>query len=197
MQSLEAALLVILQSLPGYYEDDRAEPWIDRTERFSDISTAIVSVSAGNVHRMALLAMKAWFETRLSWRIHADRCRPDECDRGLAKSLFQLQQTGNLTKAQWDAFGGLSLEATIRAARHANLVLNRSFKLCKSVTGAISMYATGRHCSWGFARRRTHMYEQILHNLRDQLRTGQPWYMYEYRLFRRHRDSPRVYDPNA
>lgn len=103
-----------------------------------------------------ILIGQAHFETHLARHVHADQCGkvPEsikgECDNGNAKSLWQIQKTSNALSGAgwWESLGGADQEATDRAAWAATVILSRTYNRCRSISGAISMYATGKTCFW-------------------------------------------------
>ncbi len=103
-----------------------------------------------------LLLAQAYFETRLALHVHQGRCRSHlgECDSGRAIGLWQLQAGGHLPKERWSTLAGTDLAATTRAAWEAARALSRGRNYCGSLTGAVSLYATGRTCRWVPAAKR-------------------------------------------
>lgn len=103
-----------------------------------------------------LLLAQAHFETRLAAHIHRGKCRTrlGECDGGKAASLWQLQHGPHLPKERWKRLQGDDLSATTLAAYEAARVLSRGRNHCGSLTGAVSLYATGKTCSWKPAEER-------------------------------------------
>jgi hypothetical protein len=99
-----------------------------------------------------ILIGQSYFETHFAKHVHADECRVKlgECDGGNAKSLWQIQKTSNALPevGWWDTIGGIDQASTDRAAWAATRILSRTYNRCKSISGAISMYATGRTCFW-------------------------------------------------
>jgi hypothetical protein len=103
-----------------------------------------------------LLLAQAYFETRLAKHVHEGNCRAHigECDSGRAISLWQLQWGPHLAKDEWEKLGDSSLQATRSAALVAARSLGRSYNYCRSLPGAISLYATGQTCNWRPAAKR-------------------------------------------
>ncbi len=111
----------------------------------------------GSPRRLAfLLLTQAYFETRLAAHIHDGRCRVSagECDGGRATSLWQLHHGPQLSKERWTQLSGTSLQATTLAAYEAARALSRGHNHCRSVVGAVSLYATGSTCNWAPAKKR-------------------------------------------
>lgn len=111
-----------------------------------------------------LLLSQAYFETRLAKHVHDGNCRAHigECDSGRAISLWQLQWGPHLPKEEWEKLGEGSLEATRNAAVHAARSLGRGYNYCRSMRGAIALYATGSTCNWRPAARRAAFAQKLL-----------------------------------
>ena len=159
-------------ALPSWYGDE--EPADHRTARLTTITEAIFDVSraatcaddevqdceriwVGRSSELSfLLLAQAYFETRLALHIHEGKCRSHlgECDSGKAIGLWQLQSGAHLPRERWQTLSGTDLEATTRAAHEAARALSRGRNYCRSVAGAISLYATGRTCRWPEAKTR-------------------------------------------
>jgi hypothetical protein len=120
-------------------------------------SSACIPLWSGSPRRLAfLLLTQAYFETRLAAHIHEGRCRVSagECDGGRATSLWQLHYGPQLSKEHWQKLSGTDLSATTLAAYEAARALSRGYNHCRSLAGAISLYATGRTCQWAPAKKR-------------------------------------------
>lgn len=79
--NLLAWALAAVHLLPVYHED-RNEP--HKASQLALIASAVAE-AARNKEEAALLLTIASHETNLSYRIHTNRCRPLECDRGRAR----------------------------------------------------------------------------------------------------------------
>lgn len=111
----------------------------------------------GSPRRLAfLLLTQAYFETRLAVHIHEGKCRVriGECDAGRATSLWQLHAGPQLSRGLWRKLSGTDLIATTGAAFEAARALSRGRNHCRSMEGAVSLYATGKTCSWRPAAQR-------------------------------------------
>lgn len=118
----------------------------------------------GSARRLAfLLLTQAYFETRLAVHIHEGKCRVNlgECDGGRATSLWQLHAGSQLSKAHWRKLSGTSLVATTGAALEAARALSRGRNHCRSMKGAVSLYATGKTCSWRPAEQRVNFLTRL------------------------------------
>jgi hypothetical protein len=120
----------------------------------------------------SLLSMKAWKETALAARWHAGDCRGKECDGGTSMSPWQLKRAAYMVEAPWEAIIGTDLTATTWGAWYAARALSCGYNRCRSVEGAVSVYATGGSCDWSGAPGRVRLAQainlQIRVSLRDQ-----------------------------
>lgn len=117
-----------------------------RTEptRVDTIAYSIASAAEGDAVVARLLVTVGRFESNFVERIQLGRCQPWECDRGRARSYWQLQRT-SYVRDLWSDLVGVDPSA---AALGASRVLRRGLKACGgSERGALSFYATG-HCGW-------------------------------------------------
>jgi hypothetical protein len=138
-----------MESLPCYVED-RGDP--DKSAQLDAIAAAIadVSIDAPRSPRewAALLLTIGYHESTFSLRIQRGQCKPHECDRGRARSAWQLHK--NLfTAPVWDQLHGV--ENTAVQVRAASDVLKRAYFTC-SRSGVPWLQATlngyaGRRCS--------------------------------------------------
>jgi hypothetical protein len=118
----------------------------------------------GDARQLAfLLLTQAYFETHLAQHVHEGNCRVHlgECDGGRATSLWQLHYGPHLAKERWEKLAGTDLAATAHSAYEASRALSRGRNHCGSVVGAISLYATGRSCSWEPAEQRATFLERL------------------------------------
>lgn len=119
----------------------------------------------GSPRRLAfLLLTQAYFETRLAVHIHEGKCRVriGECDAGRATSLWQLHAGPQLSRSLWRKLSGTDLIATTGAAFEAARALSRGRNHCRSVEGAVSLYATGKTCSWRPAAQRVNFLTRLV-----------------------------------
>ncbi len=126
-------------------------------ESASEKKKSCSPIWSGSARRLAfLLLTQAYFETRLAAHIHEGKCRVNlgECDGGKATSLWQLHHGPQLAKEKWERLNGTALMPTTLAAYEAARALSRGRNHCRSLSGAISLYATGRTCDWAPAKKR-------------------------------------------
>ncbi|MFA5052824.1 MAG: hypothetical protein WC565_02100 [Parcubacteria group bacterium] len=81
------------------------------------------------------------FETRYAKHVHEDKCRPWECDTGLAKSLFQVHVSKTTPREVWVRLGGTSQESTLLSARAAAASFSWAWQ-CGSLDRAFAGYMT-------------------------------------------------------
>ncbi|MFZ5890898.1 MAG: hypothetical protein ACOY0T_07600 [Myxococcota bacterium] len=158
--SLTTYLLAAIATLPTFHEDVGPALVSKKQAQAQVIAQAISDVAEsaegwnGSKRELAtLLLTVAWHETRFSLRIHAGNCKPYECDRGRARSLWQLHAHASLPKETWVGLAGLDVDSTRRAAREAAKALTRSRNMCSGrasgvelVAQTLSAYA-GRGCA--------------------------------------------------
>lgn len=137
MTPFEATLAALL-ALPTYKEDRAPEHQERRQELLAAIAGPVSELSppAGIDARdwRALVIAVGGAETHYSLRIVADgRCKPYECDRGRARSAWQLQNNDHL-RPVWEELGqGLStIDVQVRAA---DQMLKRAYHQCRQAPG--------------------------------------------------------------
>jgi hypothetical protein len=129
-----------------------------------------------------MLVMLGKAESNFAERVHAGRCRPDECDAirlhdgstfHRARTPWQLQHS-SLTAPQWEEMVGAEFWPSFQAAYAASKVLGASWSKCRRdaqlaklsgswETWAVSGYATGgRTCAWSRAPGRVAEYQRLL-----------------------------------
>jgi hypothetical protein len=138
-----------MDSLPCFVED-RGDP--DKSAQLDGIAAAITEVSrdAPRPPRewAALLLTIGYHESTFSLRIQRGQCKPHECDRGRARSAWQLHK--NLFTAPiWDQLHGI--ENTRVQVQAASDALKRAYFTCSRsgvpwLQGTLNGYA-GRRCS--------------------------------------------------
>ena len=138
-----------MDALPCYVED-RDDP--DKSAQLDAIAAAVAEVSkdAPRAPRewAALLLTIGYHESTFSLRIQRGQCKPYECDRGRARSAWQLHK--NLfTAPVWEQLHGVeNTKVQVRAASDA---LRRAYFTCGRsgvpwVQATLNAYA-GRRCS--------------------------------------------------
>lgn len=138
-----------MESLPTFVED-RGDP--DKAAQLDAIAAAIADASrdAPRAPRewAALLLTIGYHESTFSLRIHRGQCKPHECDRGRARSAWQLHK--NLFTAPiWDQLHGI--EHTTVQVQAASDALKRAYFTCSRsgvpwLQATLNAYA-GRRCS--------------------------------------------------
>jgi hypothetical protein len=138
-----------MDALPCFHED-RGDP--DKSAQLDGIAAAVAEVSrdAPRPPRewAALLLTIGYHESAFSLRIQRGQCKPHECDRGKARSAWQLHK--NLYTAPiWDQLHGI--EHTAVQVRAASEALKRAYFTCNRsgvpwLQATLNGYA-GRRCS--------------------------------------------------
>ena len=138
-----------MDALPCFHED-RGDA--GKSQQLDAIAAAVAEVSrdAPRPPRewAALLLTIGYHESTFSLRIHRGECKPHECDRGRARSAWQLHK--NLFTAPiWDQLHGI--EHTAVQVRAASDALKRAYFTCHRsgvpwLQATLNGYA-GRRCS--------------------------------------------------
>lgn len=168
----KALILAALLRLPAWSGDSESEP--EREVRLEVVAESIHSAASSVPWRgdrnelVALLVMTGWKETKYARHIHEGKCRikKGECDGGRAASPWQLQHGSWFPKKTWEKTKGTDLESTTRASTQAAKILSRGRNYCGDVMGSISLYATGRTCSWMNAPSRFRLWRRVLKSFR-------------------------------
>jgi len=146
--ALEATVLAMLIALPG------AEPAHSQV-----IADAVAEAACGDKLLAAELVAVGFYESGFTPRIQEGRCRSYECDKGRARSYWQMQRT-SFSRDTWDSMVGLDHEGILTAAQTAGTILLAGRKACRTVSGTLSWYATGR-CYWSGARYRVKLVNRL------------------------------------
>jgi hypothetical protein len=160
----EPRALEALYSLPLYFEDRAPQSERLKDEQYRALARA-TTAAAKDKRELAFLLAWGWHETKFSLRIAAGNCKPWECDRGLARSPWQLHRNG-MSAEQWALMQGSENIAhqAEEAARRARGML----AWCGSAEGAFRAM-TGRGCSASLYRRdataRVATYRRVLGRL--------------------------------
>ena len=155
-----------MESLPCFIED-RGDP--GKAAQLDAIAVAVAEVSkdAPRPPRewAALLLTIGYHESTFSLRIHRGECKPHECDRGRARSAWQLHK--NLfTEPIWEQLHGI--ENTAVQVRAASDALKRAYFTCSRsgvpwLQATLNAYA-GRRCSaqWPGLDQRVSTYNRVV-----------------------------------
>lgn len=155
-----------VESLPCFVED-RGDP--EKSKQLDEIAAAIAEVSkdAPRAPRewAALLLTIGYHESTFSLRIHRGQCKPHECDRGRARSAWQLHRN-TFNAAIWDQLHGL--ENTRVQVQAASDALKRAYFTCNRsgvpwLQATLNGYA-GRRCSaeWPGLDQRVSTFNRLL-----------------------------------
>lgn len=179
-------ITMILLSLEPSYSDK--ETWDERAARMEIIATAIDDASSKatcsdkyNVSNCEknwpldkksiglLLVTKGYWESRFAKNVHEGNCKVYECDaytvngsvRHKARSPWQIQRTGLVSKEEYDKMMTSSLESTTLSANVAVRYLALGMKSCKTIRGAMSIYGGAKVCDWPGVAPREAFYKRL------------------------------------
>jgi hypothetical protein len=133
------ALLAALNALP-------ARP-AAFDEHAPQIAEALAQATRGTRDAATLFAV-GYFESGFQPRIQEGLCKPNECDRGRARSFWQLH---DWVRGWSDMIG---MDRVGVAADVAARILRRGRRVCHSEAGAISFFAVGTCFGWKGADQR-------------------------------------------
>lgn len=169
--SLKALVLAGLQSLPVFHEDKAPEFAEQKAAQLETFAAAVAEQAAQQKVALprewaALMVTIAYQESGLSLRIHRGDCyiKKGECDRGLARGVFQLHRYAEAVPT-WDQMHGLDnigIQARVASAR-----LRRGYYTCRGGTdwlvATINGFA-GRRCGsvWPGLESRVATYRAVL-----------------------------------
>lgn len=142
------ALLAALNALPN------------RPAAFDEHSpqiAAALSSATRTARDAATLFAVGYFESGFQPRIQEGECRPHECDRGLARSFWQMHEA--ITSGAWGEM--LGMKSVHLSAEVAARILRRGRRVCHSESGAISYFAVGTCLGWKGADARARYAEKI------------------------------------
>ncbi len=138
-----------LDALPCYHED--REALADKSDQLELIAASIAEASrdAPRPPRewAALLMTVGYHESAFSLRIQRGACRPHECDRGRARSAWQMHKNV-FTEPVWERLHGV--EHTAVQVQAASQALKRAYFTCHRsgtpwLRATLNAYA-GRRC---------------------------------------------------
>lgn len=185
MNLIKFITMVLLSMEPSYSDK---EPWDDRTQRMEIVAKAIDKAAAqatctdshateackrlwpGSKRELALvLVTKGYWESRFAKNVHEGVCRPYECDASRAngnivhraRSPWQIQKTGLVTKEEYAKMKSSSLESTTMSAIAATRHLAVGMAKCHTIPGAMSVYAGVKSCNWKGALQRYKFFQDI------------------------------------
>ena len=155
----------MLLTLQVYREDVRSE----RLQGHQEAIAAAVQAEASNAPRpgeewVALMLTVASNETHFSLRIFDGACKPQECDHGRAKGLWQIH-SNTLNRDAWaKQDGDIALQAHL-----ASDALKRAYWTCSRsgvpwLQGTLNAFA-GRRCgdTWPGLGVRLATYQRLTH----------------------------------
>ena len=179
-------ITAILLSFEPSYSDK--ETWDERSARMEVIATAIDDASSkatcsdkyvapdcektwpqSKKSIALLLVTKGFWESRFAKNVHEGKCRKFECDAYTvngnrlhkARSPWQIQRTGLVSKEEYAKMNSSSLENTTLSANVAVRYLALGMKSCKTIRGAMSIYGGAKVCDWSGVAPREAFYKKI------------------------------------
>lgn len=179
-------ITAILLSLEPSYSDK--ETWEERSARMEIVAEAIEDASSkatceeeyntpdckktwikGRRSLALLLITKGFWESRFAKNVHEGKCRPYECDayttggnrRHRARSPWQVQRTGLVSKEEYDKMSSSTLESTKMSANVAARYLIMGMNTCKTISGAMSIYGGAKSCTWSGVKPRVDFYNRL------------------------------------
>ena len=185
MNFIEFLTMVLLSMQPAYSDK---EEWRERAVRMEIVAKSIDDAAAratcagdyegegckrawpGTKRSLAmLLVTKGYWESRFAKNVHDGMCRVYECDaavvRGVAvhraRSPWQIQKTGLVTREEYAQMKSGSLESTTMAAVVATRHLSLGFAKCHTISGAIAIYGGAGYCEWPGAVGRYAFFNEI------------------------------------
>lgn len=191
-------ITVVLLSLQPSFSDK--ESWEERTGRMEIVAKAIDDASSkatcmgaydvagcerkwpGSKKELALLLVtKGFWESRFAKNVHEGKCREYECDAYTsqgrilhkARSPWQIQRTGLVTKEEYAKMKSSTLEATSMSAEVATRYLAIGMNRCRTIKGAISIYGGVNSCDWKGADNRVKFFKALISKSEEQLMSEQ------------------------
>jgi hypothetical protein len=179
-------ITMILLSLEPSYSDK--ETWEERSARMEIVAEAIEDASSKATceeeyntpdckktwikdrRSLALLLItKGFWESRFAKNVHEGKCRPDECDayttgsyrRHRARSPWQVQRTGLVSKEEYNEMSSSTLESTKMSANVAARYLIMGMNNCKTISGSMSIYGGAKSCTWSGVKPRVDFYNRL------------------------------------
>lgn len=184
--NLTQLITVVIMSLTPAYGD--RETWEEREKRVGMIAVAIDEAAArgtcveayevegcekvwpGSKRELAMvLVATGYFESKFAKNVHEGKCKSYECDSyrragqivHRARSLWQIQKTGLVTRDEYEKMKSMTVEGTTTSAIAATRHIAIGMKKCKTILGAFSMYSGAKVCSWKDGRLRENFFRTI------------------------------------
>lgn len=192
MSFFEYIVTVLLSLQPSYADK---ETWDQRTDRMRIIASAIDDASAratcedkydtpdckkvwtrGKRSMAMLLVTKGFWESKFAKNVHEGKCRKYECDAHTvngnlvhrARSPWQVQRTGLVSKDEYNMMNSSSQDATTMSATVASRYLVMGMNACKTIEGTIARYGGAKDCKWSGASARLSFYESLMRKSNEQ-----------------------------
>ncbi|NBP01860.1 MAG: hypothetical protein EBU90_17325 [Proteobacteria bacterium] len=192
--SFIAYITTILLGLQPAYGDN--ETWQERTDRMTIVAEAIDDASSRatcsdkyNVEGCVatwpqdkkslaiLLVTKGYWESKFAKNVHEGKCRPYECDSyrkdghliHKARSPWQIQRTGLVSKEEYSKMNSSSQESTTVSANVAVRYLSIGMRQCHTIMGAMSIYGGVKSCNWSGVKHRLSFYKKLMEKSPEDL----------------------------
>lgn len=141
------------------------------SEHVPEIARAIEEAGPSKMRAARLIAI-GYSESRFLPRIQLGDCRRyvvrgqtfHECDAGKARSFWQMQATALVPLPIWQKLLGLEPATIEFAARHADRILERGVRSCKTEEGAAAFYARSQ-CKWLGGKKRAALVRVVARKL--------------------------------
>lgn len=157
---IETAILAWLLAQPRH-STDIDEPDDHRLTRMSFLAESIGIASNGSRTMAAALLMLAREESGLRRDVQEGQCPPHLCDRGRARSPFQLHRPPSVPHEVWIGWAGAEYGNVQAAAIQAASMLRAGAAKCRGIAGSFAYYATGGQCRYSAAEKREAMTREI------------------------------------
>ena len=126
-----------------------------------------------------LLITKGFWESKFAKNVHEGKCRPFECDSYTvngnrihkARSPWQIQRTGLVSKEEYSKMNSASLESTTISANVATRYLTHGMNSCHTIEGTIAIYGGVNSCKWEGAKPRARFYNDLSKRSETELQT--------------------------
>lgn len=193
MSFFEYIVTVLLSLQPAYADE---ETWEQRADRMRVIAGAIDDASSRatcedkyntpdckktwnrSKRSLALLLVtKGFWESKFAKNVHEGKCRSYECDAltvngnriHRARSPWQVQRTGLVSKEEYAEMNSSSLQSTVMSANVATRYLVLGMNMCKTIQGTIAVYGGAKSCAWKGAQAREAFYNTLSKKSETQL----------------------------
>lgn len=186
MNFIQYITMILLSLTPSYGD---SESWTERTARMEIIASAIDDAASratcvdkyltldckkawplDKKSLALLLVTKGYWESAYAKNVHEGKCHRNECDSYTAngrvihkaRSPWQIQKTGLVTKDEYAQMNSSTLEATTMSANVATRHLVLGWNSCKTIRGAMAIYGGAKSCNWKGVIPREAFYKSLM-----------------------------------